>query len=389
MDKSFTKVYKKIDKGKSKVGSVPDITIKDNLPPLAQDTPLVVSEAPAEKENESDKEKISEEVKTDNVDSESDILFTMNVDTQGINIVLDKETAKEKKFDAINVEKPESPVKNIDNQQNIEIPAGKEKEQEQTQLEPTVNKNEDKSEKKEEKVDKEEVKEEQPEKFETENILDNVDISDFTPDEIVMEDQLVDDQLVNTQTETIVITDDDIDTNDVDAIDSVNEQVDDVQMYEQLQGQEEKKDGEDKSSEEPPVHTQTVSPLVNDSKKNKEEEKTEENTEDKPKEKKEEEEKETKKSKPKLGQLVNDVGEQMKTFEDAAYVYVEKEYKKLRTKQLMKDIDKPKVALTKKKEAEKELKVLSDSFKPLNDSAIYYGRSIVELQHKLKAYESE
>lgn len=156
IDKSFTKVYQKIDKGNSKVGTVLDIIVKDNLSPPAQDTPPVVSEAPTEMQNEN--EKISEEVKTNNVDSKSDILFTMNVDTQDINNVLDKEIAEEKKFEALNVEKLESPVKTIDTQQNIEIPVGIEKEQEQKQSEPKVNKNEDKSENKEEKVDKEEVK---------------------------------------------------------------------------------------------------------------------------------------------------------------------------------------------------------------------------------------
>ncbi|XP_059066296.1 uncharacterized protein LOC131060025 [Cryptomeria japonica] len=154
--------------------------------------------------------------------------------------------------------------------------------------------------------------EEQLKKFETEDILNNIDICDFTPNEIVMGDQLVDDQPVNTQTE-----------------------VDDVQMYEQQQGHEEKKDGEDKNSEDPSVHTHIVPPSINDSEKNKEEEKIKEMIEDGPKEKKEEEEKEIEKSEP-----------QMKTFEDATYVCVEKEYKKQRTKQLMKDIDQAKVALT-------------------------------------------
>ncbi|XP_059067226.1 uncharacterized protein LOC131858157 [Cryptomeria japonica] len=124
--------------------------------------------------------------------------------------------------------------------------------------------------------------EEQPKKFEIEDILKNVDISDFTPDEIVMGDQPVDDQSVNTQTDIVVITDDDTGTNDIDTTDS-----------------EEKKVEEDKRSEEPPVHTQIVLPPVNDSEKNKEEEKTE----DKPKEKKEEEEKETNKSEPKVTPL--------------------------------------------------------------------------------------
>lgn len=34
VDKSFTKLHEKVDKGKGKVGSLPDITLKDNLPPL-------------------------------------------------------------------------------------------------------------------------------------------------------------------------------------------------------------------------------------------------------------------------------------------------------------------------------------------------------------------
>ncbi|XP_057814309.2 uncharacterized protein LOC131028096 [Cryptomeria japonica] len=110
--------------------------------------------------------------------------------------------------------------------------------------------------------------EEKPEKFETKDIPDNVDVSDFTPDEIVMGDQLVDD----------------------------------VQMSKQ-QGQEEKKDGEDKRSEETLVHTQTILPSVNDSENNKEEEKIEEMIEDIPKEKKEEEEKETKKFETKVTPL--------------------------------------------------------------------------------------
>lgn len=122
-----------------------------------------------------------------------------------------------------------------------------------------------------------------------------------------------------------------------------------------------------------------------------------------------------------LGQLVADVGEQRNCFEDASFLNVEKEYKKKRIEKLMNDIDKDKVALIvnkdhikdaiedggkilsivvkfslfcddlmkRKQEAEKELEGLSESFSPLNDSAIAYGRSIVELQHKLKAYEDK
>ncbi|XP_059068496.1 uncharacterized protein LOC131859002 [Cryptomeria japonica] len=84
---------------------------------------------------------------------------------------------------------------------------------------------------------------------------------------------------------------------------TVKKPVDDVQMSKQQQGREEKKDGEDKSSEEPPVHTQIVLPPVSDNEKNKEEEKIEEKTEDKPEEEKEEEEKEIEKSEPKVTPL--------------------------------------------------------------------------------------
>lgn len=44
MDVSFAKVYQK-DKGKGKIGSVPNITVKDNLHPLAQDTSPIIVEA--------------------------------------------------------------------------------------------------------------------------------------------------------------------------------------------------------------------------------------------------------------------------------------------------------------------------------------------------------
>ncbi|XP_057840184.2 uncharacterized protein LOC131050066 [Cryptomeria japonica] len=102
----------------------------------------------------------SEEVKEDNVDPESDILFTMNFDTQDINIVLDKETVEENKAEATNVEISESPVNIVDNQQNIGIPEEAEKEQEQnvSELAGNENKNENKNENTEEKADKEEVK---------------------------------------------------------------------------------------------------------------------------------------------------------------------------------------------------------------------------------------
>ncbi|XP_059065914.1 uncharacterized protein LOC131857400 [Cryptomeria japonica] len=181
-------------------------------------------------------------------------------------------------------------------------------------------------------------------------------------------------------------------------------ELDEIMMGDDL-GQEEKEDEEEKKEEEPPVVTQTADtqlPLVKankevkekDNDKEKEKEKQEDEVEEKTKEKKGEEEKKPEDSKPK-----------MKYFEDATYVSVEKEYKKQQTEQLMKDIDKGKVALTmnkdylkealetsgkilsivakfslfcedlkkKKEEAEKELDVICESFKPLNDSAINFG----------------
>lgn len=98
---------------------------------------------------------------------------------------------------------------------------------------------------------------------------------------------------------------------------------------------------------------------------------------------------------------------------------LENNYKKKRTKHLISKIDKGKVALTfnedylkealetrgkilsivstfslfcvdlkkKREEDDRELEVVSESFKPLNDSAIHFGRLVVELQHTLKVYE--
>lgn len=82
-------MYQKGDKGKRKVGNIPDLTIKDNLPPLTKDTPSVVAEAQVEIQDQNE-ERMAEEVNIDNIDPESKNLFTMNVDTQDINIVVDK-----------------------------------------------------------------------------------------------------------------------------------------------------------------------------------------------------------------------------------------------------------------------------------------------------------
>lgn len=88
-DKPFTKVYQKGDKGKNKVGSVPDLTIKDNLPPLTQNTPPATTEAQEEVQNQPIENTSEEEKAIDVVDPESNVLFTMKVDTQNINITID------------------------------------------------------------------------------------------------------------------------------------------------------------------------------------------------------------------------------------------------------------------------------------------------------------
>ncbi|XP_059064822.1 uncharacterized protein LOC131856883 [Cryptomeria japonica] len=71
------KVYQKGDKGKNKVGSVPDLNIKHNLPPPAQDTPPAVAEAQAEVQNQPIEKTLEEEKATDAVFPDSNILFTM------------------------------------------------------------------------------------------------------------------------------------------------------------------------------------------------------------------------------------------------------------------------------------------------------------------------
>ncbi|XP_059073527.1 uncharacterized protein LOC131874257 [Cryptomeria japonica] len=99
-----TKIIKKVDKGKAKVGSVPNIMVKDNLPPLAQ--------------IDSQLEEKAKEMTRDGINLESTILFTMNVDTQDLNIVLDKETTEVKRVEATNIEISTSSINIVDSQQN-------------------------------------------------------------------------------------------------------------------------------------------------------------------------------------------------------------------------------------------------------------------------------
>lgn len=144
MDKSFTKVYQK-DKGKGKIGSVPNITIKDNLPPSTQDAPPVTVEAPTQTDNQPE-EKV-EEMTRDDINPESAILFTMNVDTQDFNIVMDKETTEVKKPKTI----PNYTQLNTKILGEAQVEAVVEKGQEQSVAEPTVSKEDSKDERKVEK----------------------------------------------------------------------------------------------------------------------------------------------------------------------------------------------------------------------------------------------
>lgn len=81
-----------MDKGKGKVGSPPSLKITDNLPPPLSDTPLThtVDNQPTIK---------SMETPLEDTNPESHILYTMNIDTQEVSIVVDKETTKDKKED--------------------------------------------------------------------------------------------------------------------------------------------------------------------------------------------------------------------------------------------------------------------------------------------------
>ncbi|XP_059071298.1 uncharacterized protein LOC131865151 [Cryptomeria japonica] len=65
-----------------------------------QDTPPIISKALTQTDSQPGEDK-SEEVKVDNVDPKSDILFIMNVATRDFNIVMDKEIAEVRKSESI------------------------------------------------------------------------------------------------------------------------------------------------------------------------------------------------------------------------------------------------------------------------------------------------
>lgn len=104
------KVYQKdIDKGKGKVGGPPSLEKNDNMPPPLLDTPPV---------DTTDRKPAIESMKTpvEDTNPKSEILYTVNVDTQEVNVVVEKETTK----DNVKNVTTESPV--VEVEMNIEKP---------------------------------------------------------------------------------------------------------------------------------------------------------------------------------------------------------------------------------------------------------------------------
>lgn len=108
--KKTFKVYQKDkDKGKGKIGRVPNIKITDNLPPPPLDTASVHSEDPPVINTEG--------VTHDDTNPKLEILFTMNVHTREVNIVVDKDNS-EVKVDIVDNKKiSKEPTQTIDSQE--------------------------------------------------------------------------------------------------------------------------------------------------------------------------------------------------------------------------------------------------------------------------------
>lgn len=98
------RVYQKgRDKGKGKVGGPQSLKIIDNLTPPPSDTPLVVT---------TDNQPATESMETplEDTNTESKILYTINIDTQEVNVVVDRKTIVDKKEEVTT----ESPVANVE-----------------------------------------------------------------------------------------------------------------------------------------------------------------------------------------------------------------------------------------------------------------------------------
>ncbi|XP_059070449.1 uncharacterized protein LOC131860101 [Cryptomeria japonica] len=124
---------------------------------FTKDTPSVISKAPTHVETQPEEEKVGEETK-DDIDLESEIIFTMNVDTEDFNIVMDKETTEVKKSETI----PDDTQLNIEILIEAEAKTETGTRNEQSISEPTDIKTdrkvENKNKNKEGTMDKEEVK---------------------------------------------------------------------------------------------------------------------------------------------------------------------------------------------------------------------------------------
>lgn len=87
------RVYQKDrDKGKGKVGGSPSLKITDNLTPPPSDTPLLEAI-----DNQSATK--SMETPLEDTNLEFEVLYTMNIDTQEVNVVVDREATQDKKKD--------------------------------------------------------------------------------------------------------------------------------------------------------------------------------------------------------------------------------------------------------------------------------------------------
>lgn len=109
--KKTFKVYQKDkDKGKGKVGGIPNLKISDNLPPLV-DTALVhIVDTPATD---------SVGITHDDTNPKSEILFTMNMDTQEVNNVVDKDNTEVKNDIADSGNIVEQPTDNVEVEMKI------------------------------------------------------------------------------------------------------------------------------------------------------------------------------------------------------------------------------------------------------------------------------
>lgn len=90
--KAFRVYQKDKDKGKGKVGGPPSIKVTDNLPPPPSDAPPVETiGTPPVIDNVESMQTTHEDINPD-----LEVLYTMNIDTQEVNIVVDKETTEKK-----------------------------------------------------------------------------------------------------------------------------------------------------------------------------------------------------------------------------------------------------------------------------------------------------